>query len=112
MGKAKHTNGPWEMIIHEGVGGQDYIQVLTGSWDIAHNRHSSRDWEEEKANGRLIAAAPKLLEACKEAIRLYASIFHAEIDGIGHYELLANYPDCEKWVNNLRAAIAQAEGES
>lgn len=63
---SKHTPGPWKMIIHRAVDGGDYIQILAGSWDIAHNRYSTRDWEEEKANAKLIADAPTIAEKIKE----------------------------------------------
>lgn len=64
----KHTPGPWKAIEHKSVNLNDYIQILAGSWDIAHNKFSARNWEEEQANARLIAAAPDLLEACQAAL--------------------------------------------
>lgn len=66
----KFTPGPWEQVIHEAVNGHDYIQILSGSWDIAHNKYSARDWEEEKANACLIAAAPLLYEALSRVLCL------------------------------------------
>jgi len=48
--------------------------------------------EEALANARLIAAAPALLEACKEA-----------------KELLTDMPDCGGTWQNLDAAIAKAK---
>jgi hypothetical protein len=68
MSKIKHTPGPWVAIEHKAVSNNDYIQILAGSWDIAHNRFSARDWEEERANARLIAASPDLLEALRNLL--------------------------------------------
>jgi len=65
---SEHTALPWKMVIHAGIGGTDYIQILAGSWDIAHNRHSTRDWEEELANAHLIIAAPNLFAACERLL--------------------------------------------
>jgi exonuclease III len=99
-----HTPGPWKAITHEATGGGDYILILAGSWDIAHNRHSARDWEEEKANSRLIAAAPELLEALKACLELLDANAEPEYDDTSHE--IAISPAREM----ARAAIAKAEG--
>ena len=53
---AGHTPGPWSL--EEG-------RVLTeGGWLLASLPYTLGD-EEDRANARLIAAAPDLLEACK-----------------------------------------------
>jgi hypothetical protein len=78
------------------VSGNDYIQILAGSWDIAHNKYSARDWEEERANARLIAAAPDLLTAAKMALGTI------ELDAL-------NEPEAKPIATALRDAIAQAE---
>ena len=57
----KHTPGPWTLREYK-ESSNPYILINSGSWDIAHSRHSARDWEEERANARLIAAAPTMLE--------------------------------------------------
>lgn len=97
--KTEHTPGPWKSVIHEGVGGCDYIQILAGSWDIAHNKHSARDWEEEKANARLIAAAAELLAACK-AMYYDIEVFQRNPGGHSPGQSLLR----------AHAAIAKAEG--
>jgi hypothetical protein len=72
----KHTPGPWEYrkgydnianadIRGEGIAGT--IRDTDTGWNIA------RIWETGKrteANAKLIAAAPELLEACREAQEL------------------------------------------
>jgi len=67
----KHTSLPWKYVKHESVSGNDYIQLLSGSWDIAHTKFSARDFEEEIANAEFICRAANafydLLEACKKA---------------------------------------------
>jgi hypothetical protein len=56
---------------------------------------------ERVANARLIAAAPDLLEACKEAV-LQIEYLHAKFQATGSGEAT---------VSRLRAAIAKAEGD-
>lgn len=48
-------------------------------------------------------AFEELLEACKEGQRLYTT----EIDGV--YGLVANAPECGRWINQIRDAIAKAD---
>ncbi|MEY5097317.1 MAG: hypothetical protein RJA36_36 [Pseudomonadota bacterium] len=57
------------------------------------------DWTPSDADARLIAAAPDLLEALREADRLYST-----------YGLQANAAACGPWINAARAAIAKATG--
>lgn len=77
MSEAKHTPGPWTVLPEELD--RDYIRirgtVLGGRYKIANVLHPcvddvskslrERELEETRANVRLIAAAPKLLEACE-----------------------------------------------
>lgn len=77
MSEARHTPGPWTALPEELD--RDYIRirgtVLGGRYKIANVLHPSgrnlskelrkREAEETRANVRLIAAAPKLLEACE-----------------------------------------------
>ena len=52
-----HTPEPWELVVHGNTMANDkYIQILSGSWDIAHNRFSNRDFNEELANAQRIVA--------------------------------------------------------
>jgi hypothetical protein len=65
--KAKHTPGPWE--VREGA----YIFAPDGSY-VAKTTGNIKDYQEnaktEEANARLIAAAPDLLAALEETIKL------------------------------------------
>ena len=95
----KHTPGPWVFGFEEPYG-----------WDIrgegiwiasVHNNHSQPDCRpttgfpsqaEGFANSRLVAAAPDLLEACKEVINM----------------LYGEYPEHPMTIK-MAAAIAKAE---
>ena len=64
--------------------------------------------EEADANARLIAAAPDLLEAAKEALAEFISNGHAAADGWPCNSTGCAVCDAGK---TLRAAIRKAEGE-
>lgn len=67
--ETKHTPGPWK---YDGM----WSLVMAGKYEIAaiHAARFAEDTkkrkrlDESQANARLIAAAPDLLEACKEAL--------------------------------------------
>lgn len=60
MSKTKHTPGPWEVV--------DYnIEVTKGTTYTVNNR-GGVGAHELRANARLIAAAPDMLEALKNII--------------------------------------------
>lgn len=60
-----HTAGPWELAGWNGICNSQGEAIAT----VPHVRgHSSITQDEAKANARLIAAAPDLLEACKAAL--------------------------------------------
>lgn len=61
----EHTPGPWEA-----VGTGVYAETPNGSREIIFSRHNTRSAEEpeRRANARLIAAAPSLLEIMREMI--------------------------------------------
>ena len=83
---SKHTPGPWV------VDAAQYGYIITakgGAYDIAVVRDIGN--EDNKANARLIAAAPELLAALKRAT-----------------DLLARYDHDDAW-RQARAAIAEAE---
>jgi hypothetical protein len=99
MGKEAHTPGPWfpvpygdgndTVICRDETGNQRIaFMAISGSRD---ERERRKDWAEIKANARLIAAAPELLEALEN--------------------LLAECP--EAWSRHgAQAAIAKARGEA
>ena len=99
-----HTFGPW-------VAERDPSHFDTLSTVVAGAKRKSKgidrqmivqvggwaDWREQEANTRLIAAAPELLAACKEAI--------AELD-----DCCAVPSDDWDFYEKLRRAIAKADG--
>lgn len=63
---SKHTPGPWEM--HGEFSGRDIVQIETKhGYSVADVRNYNRS-EQNKANAKLIAAAPDLLEALQNLI--------------------------------------------
>ena len=68
--KSKHTQGEWRV-------GDNYREVTTsrpgileGSKTVAKISQFSKSEDTIIANAKLIAAAPELLEACQEAMRI------------------------------------------
>ncbi len=108
MGETKHTPGPWKTAysIDSGfeVRGGDPLQIVAlmpGSaqeWD-GFRMHKSECHDLCKADSRLIAAAPDLLEAC-ENIKSYLS--HGEGDEPNGLRLISA-------IELLNAAIAKAK---
>lgn len=84
MTEAKHTPGPWDIKF-------DSIRSLTKPKYVAGIITVNNDHDEAKANARLIAAAPELLNALKDMV--------ATFSGYQGMELTA-----------ARAAIAKATG--
>lgn len=85
---AQHTPGPWQY--HVTVDG-DAIVAGGGKVRVAEALVCDVGYEDERANARLIAAAPDLLAACE------AMIGTAKKAGMN--------------VSAFRAAIAKAKGE-
>lgn len=86
---SKHTPGPWS--VREDIGAvfdRDGLPIATGG---------SESYEEYQANARLIAAAPELLEACKQAYDVID-----DMDGPWNLDRI---------YNTLKVAIAKAEGK-
>lgn len=63
MKHAKHTPGPWAVDDVYGL-----IMANNGAYEVAAV-HAARNDGEAKANARLIAAAPEMLEALNETLR-------------------------------------------
>ncbi|WAX16348.1 hypothetical protein KP591P3_00030 [Klebsiella phage KP591P3] len=105
MNKFKGTPGPWEIKPEEvdrpyirirgtRLGGRFKVaNVLSPDYDGVHHREA----DETRANARLIAAAPELLEALTTTL-----------DEIGHW-LSQQKPDLKKKIDS---AITKALGES
>ena len=67
----KHTLGNW-IIYNDGLEGSDIVQAVMGKsnpekYDICE-MSMERPAKERKANAKLIARAPKMLQALKEAL--------------------------------------------
>ena len=97
MKTTKHTPGPWSTEYDGSI--VMNRQIVSGP--IAPE---SADREEHAANAALIAAAPDLLAACKEAI---AELTNAR-GGYPSWNATPGRVQCA--LNLLRAAIARAEG--
>ena len=106
MSEAKHTPGPWSVKIREssfrpgvfiedGVCGPDGEQIRVHGFTLTNS-------ETAKANARLIAAAPEMLEALRSIVSALGCKGH---DG-WHSE-----PVHESDVNAALAAISKALGE-
>lgn len=98
--KAAHTPAPWQIEWNAAQSGEGHY--ITDSNDMGeHARiaavlfHDDADGE-TRANARLLAAAPELLEACKRMI---------EWDDREH-----DHPQRQAAYRNARDAIAKAEG--
>ena len=63
-----YTKGEWKEGFRE-VKGLVWYGVSCGNTLIAHMLQTVGEFNEEEANAKLIAAAPKLYEACKEFVR-------------------------------------------
>lgn len=93
--KLKHTPGPWAV---EYCPVTPCYHIEAGSYPTGTNICEINEIPEignSLANARLIAAAPTLLEACKEALDVLSDQFHAEDGPTG---------------NKLRAVIIAATG--
>ena len=93
---SKHNSGPWK-ITHTAINGYR-VNDSTG-WGVAIVLKDVND----KANARLIAAAPQMLEALEELV---------ELKDRRHSLPVEIYQESrEKAWNKCRAAIAAAKGE-
>jgi hypothetical protein len=84
---SKHTAGKWKQ-------GRSPEQVFAGGSIVADCMWIDRPTNECKANARLIAAAPELLEACKNAV------------------LVLDEDVTPHTLKQLHDAISKAEGET
>lgn len=101
----KHTPGPW----HTGEGQANRIVYAPNGYAICDTKvfHCYSTTHEDKANARLIAAAPDLLEAL-EAIQAYADVALAKPELFGGIEAVRNLRGPA--FDDARAAIAKATG--
>jgi len=97
--ETKHTPGPWKIGLNPGP----MVYTPDGTSQIADARGVAVTKDESKANARLIAAAPELLEACRNLSQYVAK-------GIadGAFKDCALPKGAEKRLNQALAAIAKA----
>ena len=90
---SKHTVGPWEYDAESAqvIAPKCGYQWVKGAPVVAEV--GPMDYSEQSENGRLIAAAPELLEALKAA-----------------EEWLAGWASAEPYISRIRSAIAKATG--
>lgn len=97
-----HTPGPW----HIGIKPGPIIYGLKGE-QIADMRAAMVPEPEHKANTRLIAAAPMLLEACKIGLACCIA-WGGKCEAKGEMILAT---ESVRQADVIRRAIAQAKGE-
>lgn len=90
----KHTPGPWKAS-GTSVYAETGREIIFGAYNMWLG-----EIEERKANARLIAAAPELLEALESTAAALAEIQNQETC------------DCEDLLRFACAAIARARGEN
>ncbi len=111
--QTQHTPGPWEVAT-------DGATVLAGQFDEfvadcqsdGYNAESAYD--QDRANARLIAAAPELLEACRNSLNaLWAKGANHTGEQYPNEEDVTRYlsPQDKKLFVELKQAIAKAKGE-
>ena len=111
---SKHTPGPWFID-----------KVNEGQWDVCHECDDENCWtvihqatteignvedrltDEDKANARLISAAPELLEALLDALPYVEDV-------LSNKEQLACFKPgvVERHAKLIRSAIAKATGDT
>ena len=104
---SKHTPGPWQFHELRGDDGLGYIRPNPQDYlEIAHHGDTGRSAEENRANARLISAAPELLEALELCIN------QLERDTELLYDQFTPWAEIPTALEKARAAIAKAEGET
>ena len=100
----KHTPGPWHYF--ETLDGRCRVKPLNGKYIVAECSAMEPQCEEQRANARLMAAGPDLLEALKGLLR-WMPIYPAAADAfVGGREAH------QAAIDAARAAIAKAEGSA
>jgi len=100
----KHTPGPWESYPHST---EPVTTIIGNRTDGIAKVLASGNRELDTANARLIAAAPELLAAAKNAV--YWALKQHAIDVEEGKCTLNPKPG---WILSLQAEIAKAEGRA
>lgn len=116
---AKHTRGPWQILPEEVdkpyirirgtmLGGRFKVaNVLTPVYEGVHEREA----EETRANARLIAAAPDLLEALEAAYPIIERELYAQNAAYGPNFSQGKAEHVRNAVARARAALARVAQE-
>lgn len=107
---AAHTPGPWRIITQTPYGTPYPIHKIFGKTENGHDRYiteinliSDELAQEEKANARLIAAAPDMLAALEDLFT-HCAMVHK------HWGDNSNQKEADAAIKAARAAIAKAKG--
>lgn len=105
----KHTPGPW-LVSTDGLRVVGLTEAIESPFPVVVNCTSGYDvmpYAEAKANAKLIAAAPDLLEALKDVLRIIdTSVYHVE--SYDNPMLNSVQGDCASAREWIRAALAKA----
>lgn len=93
----KHTPGPWKLVMNGK--GEKFIDTPRCLWSLGSFVFS-------KADARLIAAAPELLEALQQAVNELEFQYSAHLTMAGKLQ-----PQDELVLKRLQATIVKATGE-
>jgi hypothetical protein len=95
---SKHTPGPWKAFRDATLNTQG---LMGENGDLVFDVGTSEDgYCPRKADARLIAAAPDLLEACKDMVQVAIDEM-----GYGTYAMVE-----QSAIDKIRTAITKAEG--
>jgi len=101
MNESKHTPGPWQVTDEDVRGNDIYYRIeAEGFGMVALVDATPVDDDSLRANARLIAAAPDLLDACKIALQ---AINECDME-VGLFNVTE-----QEITDKLYAAIAQAK---
>jgi len=112
----QHTPGPW--WVERRVGDASQVNARHRGEGSSYCVASINHWEgdADRANARLIAAAPDLLEALKRLARAYVSTMESGRDRIvslgGDCDPVDVMERGDPYLRIAREAIAKAEGRS
>ena len=105
MSEYKHTPGPWHQVSHEGRVGVDvrsaFGRAICATYGVCNQPKTlsgiKSQAEEDRANARLISAAPEMYEALKAALPFFNNHRH--------------YERGENAYQSVVASLAKADGQ-
>lgn len=106
--EAKHTPAPWECVDSMSVRGPYFMGDTVSPGYLVAALPTSTPPDERRANARLIASAPDLLEAAQKVLAWY----EAEKDHSKEPDFYKRMDMCRDSEEAIRSAIAKATGEA